>query len=842
MTPVPNRFPDLAPSAIRVAVIGEAPSSDDVIQREPFASTSGRFLRGVMSSIGLNPKQCFFGNVCQIQPPGGSLFRFKWDGPEIQSGLAQLTRDLNEFKPNLVLCLGQYALRAAGVSHSIMFYRGTLFTSSWGYKALGCLHPAYCLRDYSSTPLFKFDIRRAKLEGATPDLILPNRTIITDLDLGVQIACLDKVQQRKDALAIDLEGYPDEKGVTCISLFPEPLWGFTLPFRRQDGTNCWEEHEELILWQKLCSILADPTIPKICQNAMYELFVFAFRHSILIRGVIGDTMLAHWEMFHELKKSLGLQTSIYTKEPYYKDERTKSGDTTHWEYCGKDSAVTTEIHTHVVNGLRADPLSYAHYQFNMEILKPYLYMSLRGCLFDRAEWQKQVDDTWSKIKILQLEVDELAGAPFNVKSVDHKKAFLYGTLKDAPAKSTPNYEKCLKLHANSLKLPPQYEGRGATRKITTNEEALLKLYDKTKIPILKLLLELVRLRTYMSDLGKLIPFEDNRIRSVYNPVGTVTGRCNSRDTNVPERVQLPKIEHNTEGVPILNWKSSIEMLGTNLQNQQKDVRNLFISDPDYDFYQYDLSGADAWTVACDLAALGHDKMLEHLKLGIKPSKNIILMQRYGASVCRSWSNQDWLDKQSEVAKDDKMYTCAKACQHGTNYGMKPALLRETIFKRSRGSIDISVPTAALLQQLYDELYQVSVRTRWIEKTVRETKQLRCASGALRRFTSIRPARELDQATLREALSHEPQHNTTYATNLALHNMYYDPENRTPSGSLIIQPLVMIHDALAGQWPTARREWAQQKMQTYFDNPLTIHGITLTIPVEGGCGLNWKDTE
>ena len=73
-------------------------------------------------------------------------------------------------------------------------------------------------------------------------------------------------------------------------------------------------------------------------------------------------------------------------------------------------------------------------------------------------------------------------------------------------------------------------------------------------------------------------------------------------------------------------------------------------------------------------------------------------------------------------------------------------------------------------------------------------------------------------------------------------MYYDSDNRTPRGFLRCEPTLMIHDALSGQAHKSQVEWATAKIAEWFNNPMLIHGLEITIPVEGGWGKNWKDTD
>ena len=74
----------------------------------------------------------------------------------------------------------------------------------------------------------------------------------------------------------------------------------------------------------------------------------------------------------------------------------------------------------------------------------------------------------------------------------------------------------------------------------------------------------------------------------------------------------------------------------------------------------------------------------------------------------------------------------------------------------------------------------------------------------------------------------------------MRNLVYDPENRDERGRYIIEPLHQVHDAVIGQFPIDKLDWATAKLKTYFNNPMTIAGKTLVIPYEGEYGSYWGD--
>jgi hypothetical protein len=249
-------------------------------------------------------------------------------------------------------------------------------------------------------------------------------------------------------------------------------------------------------------------------------------------------------------------------------------------------------------------------------------------------------------------------------------------------------------------------------------------------------------------------------------------------------------------------------------------------------------------------------MLEDYLAGIKPAEVLLLMlDEYEAG--RDPSSINRLNRtelrartkairfpegrDSQGRAGDWKYLCMKRVQHGTNLDMGPDLLAATIFKDSEGEIDLTNKEAGIYQYLYKCRYNTDVRRDFIVRELRDKGYLQCASGFRRQFLAIRNRKEPENDIVRQALATEPQSNTTYVCNKALQNLWYDEENRSEHNTLYIEPLLQIHDAMAGQFPRAATRWAVDKLRTYFRNPITIHGINVSIPFAGGYGPNWLHT-
>lgn len=795
---VPNEQPIRDPTTYRIALIGEAPGEDEENHRRPFIGKSGQFLTNILRDVGIDRTQCLVGNVCQVRPPNNDINRFAWEGSEIQEGLAKLHEDICLYNPHLCVLLGGTPLRAARGQSKITEWRGSLFQSNlvgspfFSRKCLPTLHPAFVLREFSGYPLLKLDLKRAAQEGRTPNLNLPQRELKTYLPPD-EFCYLMDTWPRGKRCSIDIEG--GIGGWPCVSVCSKSIRSYTLAFGRYDA----EDHARLL--KSFARLMERRDVPKVLQNSLYDNFVLSYQYGILIRHVAEDTMLKGWEVYCELPKGLGTQASIYTKEPYYKFERKADDGETFFQYCAKDSAVTLEICENQDNILSGARLN--HYRMNVSMLNPLLYMELRGIKYDQENVTKELEATRKELaeigeSLCRSAGEELRGAK--------------GSL------SSKRLAKCL---YTTKGYPPQFkkeQGR-RTDKLTTDIEALLSLRRKLSgDPFINGILRHRHLEGIVETLN-IKPDTDGRVRCGYNVVGTETGR--------------------------LTCYTSPTGSGANLQTITKNLRKNYIADEGYDFFQCDLAGADGWTVAARCANLGDPTMLEDLQYGLKIAKLANLLYEAGADV-NKLDRDSLLNLCRIVDPDGWEYFAFKRVQHATNYLVKPPTLQTQImidaYKKRGEPIYLERPIVVAAQNSYLVRYGLGLNKwwRWAEATLVADGQLHCeAVGHTRTFFGRRFGTNIHD-TIKEFVAHEPQLITTFCTNRAMLNLWNDPENRNPDGSLIIEPLHQVHDALCGQWPSARREWAKEKVKHYFNNEVKIAGIPITIPFEGGWGRSWGE--
>lgn len=836
---VPNVFPKVTNVPYRLAIIGEAPGADEDSAGIPFVGASGRELDKFLSRFNILRDACFIGNICQLRPAGNKIATYEWQGPEIQSGLKQLHADLNVFKPNCVLLLGGSALHAFKnpsqipkkrkdkdglkfvFTDSISDWRGSFFISDIQsplaqVKCIASFHPAACMRQYDWTPYLMMDIKRAFDESTKPELT----PIIEDFDVALDFhricSNLDNCYANDKTIGTDIEGYWNNW--KCISFSNAPNKAFIVPFTDMQGQSIWTLEEEMVLFEKTTRILSCPRITKVWQNGLYDRFVLQYGYNIVVRGPSHDIMLKHWELYCELEKSLGVQCSIYTKKPFYKQDIKSQDRDTYWRYCCRDSAVTLEIDQQLDKYFDPDKTSdpnekqirvkrKQHYEFNLVLLNALLYMELRGIKYNSKLAAERLKEVNNQIYELQYELDRLAG--FGLSTIDRTvlRAIVRDTMcfkRDATkvkAEFRQAYDwamrvllgegeltkaelgklgtelelnlnvKGAKLKAflyTTLGLPEQKDPQ--TGSVTTDYEALITLkkkvmdapekFDSRALKALQLIIDIGELRT-RSQMLEITTDLDGRVRSSYNEVGSETGRVTSSTSPTGSGYNMQTIPDENELKP----------KGHPLRT---GMRDLLIADDNCNLAKADLKGSDGWTIGANLAALGDDTMLKDLMFGLKPAHFLAWTLMHGYQEIPGKSREQLKEMFKQIHKEDWRYFAGKQCIWGYCYLMGASKSAKHVFNVSEGSVYLTDEQAEVFRNCAYKRYNPGL---WHNATQqRLLKQpypprMTSPSGHTRMFFGRK------QDILGEALADEPQEVTTYATNMAVYNCWTDATNR-----------------------------------------------------------------
>lgn len=717
------------PRNAKIVIVGEAPGANEDLRGEPFIGGAGAELSDMLRKVGINRDACFITNVVHKRPPDNDFdwFRLSEDNfVHYMAGVIQLKADLEAIRPNLVIAFGAAALKALTGKDSIEKWRGSILESTLvpGLKVIATWHPAFILRVYDYKAVAMLDLRRCKREAATPEIKHPYRKIyIPDNKSWIRSpndmvgykantwvlgddfedrASIVKALLSASWLAVDIETFKIAEGVWRIRTVQFSDMAHRALVLR------WDDPRERDWIIQLCTSDSQ----KVLHNGMYDAYML-HENGVELRGfgqvtwssksvpldatpmrvALGwDTMTTFHALNPEsasgsdeiskqggkarkaaLARGLSFLTSVYTDEPYYKDDGKRWAETgdinTFYRYGGLDACVTYEIFEQQRDEVRLAKVEHVRQNAQLLVL-PLLAATRRGIRIDH-EVKRQLGESYAARKTKhQYDIDNIAGRPINLNSPKQIQDLLY----------------------RQLGLPIKRH-RG-TDTITTDKDALVALSERHPHPAIDAIL-LFREADKLDGTYIRVPIgPDGRFRCSYDTAGTNTFRLSSR--------------------------SAYDDTGNNFQNQPDEIRQMYVADPGYVLIQRDYSQAELWIVA---HRSGEVAMIEALA---DPTRNI-----HKENAARIFNKPIEL-----ISKDSEEYFLVKRVGHGSNYGIGDDTMAETIneFYEATG-IRVTPQQCAKLRALYFMLYPGIVSNYWRQVTeeLRRTRRLVNSFGYPRTF-------------------------------------------------------------------------------------------------------------
>lgn len=517
----------------KICFIADYPSFADAQVNQGYSDSAGSVLAQCLGHAGLSMAEASI--IFVIPEPCSQATAFKFWTPkggfttQATAYFQQLKEAIKEANANVYVPLGEIGLQALTNKKGITKWRGSILESISFYssiKVIPSIDPRTALRQYLYRYYLSYDLKRAKEESFTTEIDLPKRNLIVQPSYTEALAFLDHCK-KVESVAVDIEVYKME--VSCISFAPDSLLCMSIPFDAR-----WTLEEEKTLWLSVADLLENPKISKKFQNGMFDISFLLSRNNIIVQGYIHDTMVKHHLNYPDFPKGLGFITSLYTREPYYKDEGKtwfndlKGGTGSidqFYIYNAKDSAVTFEADGPITIELERYKNTET-YEFNQKLFKPLLYMCARGILVDEsalAEHRKEARETRDK---LQEKLNELCGFNLNVSSPVQCKKYFYETL---------NLPKQMKKSKDS---------KTGLRKesVSSDDKAMKRLIRKFNCEEAKLVTQIRKYRKLIGTYLEVCYDDDKRLRCSFNMAGTATGRLSSSETIFGTGCLLPEAE------------------------------------------------------------------------------------------------------------------------------------------------------------------------------------------------------------------------------------------------------------------------------------------------------------
>ena len=574
-------IPGSGPIGAKLMILGDCPNSQETAGGKSFTGSTGRELDHLLTDAGIRRSDCWLTTVSKYEVPpnfpGKKIpfaIRARNVDIDMEAQLHELQLEINEIKPNCILALGSSALWALSGKTKIGDFRGSIM-HGMGVKFVPTYRPADLLhqtqgaefKGYWNRQVMVFDFKRAKHQSTFSELILPSRTLEICRN-SAQLAEFRDRYKDKIRMAVDIEANGTCIPV-CIGLSLNKQHGMTVPLWNCDGISTIPDSDLVQCWLILSEMLYEKNI--VGQNFNYDRDKIK-RLGFIIRNLASDTMLKAHAINPEFPKGLAFNTSLYTEEPFYKDEGMYHGSITDLlTGCARDACVTLEVDENMDADL--DELGMRRFFENFLMKLPDIYWSIenQGFKVDINERDRLLRKYVEWDERVRYELFKLVGAEINVNSPTQVAVLLW----------------------DNLKLP---------RKNTTGEEditALLNSPSAIKKPehrkICELILEDRRVRKSISTYLMALPDYDGRMRTTYFPC-LDTGRTSTGQQDPPIRPQVEVIDE--------NGKKKNKVLGTAFQTMTKhgdigaDIRGMYIPDEEEEeFVQADSSQAEARVVA-----------------------------------------------------------------------------------------------------------------------------------------------------------------------------------------------------------------------------------------------------
>jgi uracil-DNA glycosylase family 4 len=561
----------------KLLILGEAPGSVETQVGLPFQGPSGRELDSLLKETNIRREDCWVTNVCkyEVKPsPYGKKKKF-WtraleEGIDFNTQLSELHTELNSIKPNCILALGGTALYSLIGKTSIQKYRGSILSGN-GHKFVSTYHPAHILhssdaeiKGYWNRAVMAFDFRRAKAQSEFPELRLPHRHIEICKDSGQLWRFYDTYKGTKRKVASDIEANGTCLPI-CIGLAFNSHHAMVVPLWNFDGISNIADSDLASCWILLDKIITECEV--IGQNFKYDDDKLR-RIGLKIRKLGSDLLLKSFTIDPELPKNLAFNTSIWTEEPFYKDEGMYEGSVEDLMMgCGRDACVTYEIDEKMDPVI--DEMGLRQWYENFEIPLHDLYLNIENTGFrvDETKRDYLIDKYVRKSEQLQYEIFKLTGHDINVNSHIQVKKLLFEDLK-MPARASTGEEELTAIIMGAKTDP--------LHKLVCEKVLEKRRVDKT-------------VGTYMMAL----PDFDGRMKTTYF-LCLETGRTRTSQLEPPIR---PQIE-----VRDFDGDKKNKNIGLAFQTMTKhgdignDIREQFIPDEGEIFLQADSSQAEARVV------------------------------------------------------------------------------------------------------------------------------------------------------------------------------------------------------------------------------------------------------
>lgn len=791
--------PPNGPPNARIMLVGEAPGEEEVRHRAPFVGQSGQELDKMLHDAGINRSECFATNVARYRPLNNDITQFipktksgitsdmvmyrnKWVKPVVAQGCAELIREIDLVKPNVIVALGNTPLWALTGSEGITKWRGSLLdyqSLNHRCKLFPAYHPAAVLRQWDWRFITVHDFRRVGAHQHSPGYEMPAynfrvrpnyQTVVDELERLIWL-CNEGPTQ----IAVDIETRGGH--IACVGLAWSSLDALCIPLmciERQEGF--WDFDSELAILTLLRRLMTHPNFEGVFQNGLYDCQYFVARMGFRPRTK-WDTMLLHHVLFAGLPKGLDFLSSLYCGFHRYWKEEGKLWDASMpeeelWIYNCKDAVVTFEVIEALLPALKTTRLS-EQAVWQMELYEVLLDMMIRGVRVNLAQKAELVKTLGAELDAREGWINTALGHPLNIRSPKQMKELFYHDFAQPIIKNRK------------------------TKQPTLDDEALQTIAKREPLlrPLIRRISEARSLGVFKSTFAEAeVDLGDLRMRSSYNAAGTDTYRLSSSKDAFGSGMNL-------QNIPAGGSVEKDDPTALILPN----VRTLYIPDEGYEFFDADLDRADLQVVVWEADDAD-------LKLALRKGVDLhilngcLLFNKPIPPLDELVESHPNYKRWKAIFKVERQF--AKIFVHGTNYGGSDRTMA--------GHTGATVHSAGMLQARWFGAHPGIKR--WHNRVADQLNQTRCATN---RFGYRRYFFDRIDSILPEALAWGPQSTVAIVIDRGIIKVR---KNLTPKFD--IQVLMQVHDSANGQFPiglpgATKLIHNELLIEIPYEDPLTI---------------------
>lgn len=800
----------LGPPDARIVVITDFPSNTERSAQSPLSDYAGGLFFDLLSRKGLLKNNCFVISVLETTPPDDDIdihlskrktcpgpawenTNGTWVSPELAARKRVLDETLARVNPSLVITLGELGLWVATGHRGITKWRGSrLGLTGKPWTVLPTIHPRGLVRDPSQSHILQIDLARAKalFEGTQLSrdydfIIEPTfAQAVYWLDALIEQADLAQSSHSRFRIAPDLETRGGH--IACLGIAWSATEAICLPFLTVDDSKpfYWTPEEEAVIVHKIARLFMHPAVDSVGQNYLYDCQYF-WRHWGIVPSSVYDTMIGHHSCFSNMRKGLDFLSAMYSQDHIYWKDESKEWDPTlgerqYWTYNCKDSCITWEIWPEIwEQALERGEKHFSHASFQQRLFFPVLRMMNRGIRIDTPQREGLRRELIEAGLNRQDQLNYLVGHELNPKSPAQLSKFFY----------------------NDLGIPGVKNLAGDS--LTTNSPAMALIAERE--PMLKrvcqLIVELRSIGVFLSTFIDAKLDADGRMRCSFSIAGPTTFRFSSSENAFGSGMNL-------QNIPVAEKAKIKDKDYIHLPN----IRKLFIPDPGYTFFDMDLDRADLQVVVweCDDAPL---------KKALRGGIDMHCMNACDIFNIKSIpyeelaeSHPNYKDHRAKIG--EALRGKAKAGVHATNYGVGDRKLAQ--------ALGITVHEASRFRANWFAAHP-GVK-RWHLRTEESASK----RGFIENLFGAR-LYTLGRINLPELLGWLPQSTVAGVINRALVAI----DGAEQAGETSIQLLIQVHDSLAGQFLTSKRDEEVEKLRS-LSQIVVPYPEPLIIPVGINC--------